>query len=232
MENIIIEWILSIAGIIFGGGMFGQFIMFIIKRQDEFKANKQKIYKQLYDKLYSYQSLLENVLLDFFKHTSNSIDVFDIESNKIRQYMDETKNLIKQIKSNYKKCKNSFVYNSERCEQCQNMKARVAELFQIIDKEIENAELTTQDVDNYWTINKEYLCKIINENLNVHAIQHLVGKKDKKLSSIIEKIDTQTLHLYRRLLRVKGEEYDFQLLIVNQIDNIEKCLNILSNKFK
>ena len=225
------DWILSIAGILFGGGIIGQLIIFIIKRHDESNANKQKIYRQLYDKLHSYQSLLDNILLDYFKHASNSIDIFDVESKKIRLHINETKSLIEQIKSNYKKCKKNCEH-SEQCKQCQSMKVRVAELFQIIDKEIENAELTTQTVDNYWTLNKESLCKIINNNLNIHVILLLVCKKDKKLASIIETIDTQTLLLFRRVLRVKGDEYNFQLLIVKQIDNIEKCLNLLSNKFK
>lgn len=231
MGNNIVEWILSIAGILFGGGMLGQLIMFLIKRHDEFNANKQKIYRQLYDKLYSYQSSLENTLLDFYKHISNSIDIFNVEKKKIRQDVNETKFLIKQIASQYKKCKKNCEHNGQ-CEQCKKMKARVSELFQIIDKEIENAELVTQTADDYWNINKETFCKIINENLNIHAALHLVGKKDKKLLSIINKIDTQTFLLFRKLFRVKGEEYDFQLAIVSQIDNIEKSLTILSNKFK
>ena len=231
MGNIIIEWILSIAGIVFGGGMFGQFIMFLIKRQDEFNANKQKIYRQLYDKLYYYQLSLENTLLDFFKYASNSIDIFDAEKKKIREYIDETKGLAEQIKSQHKKCRKNCEH-IEQCERCKKMKARIAELFQIIDKEIDKAELTAQTVDDYWTINKEVLCKIIYENLNIHGVLHLVGKKDKKMLLMINKVDDQTLLIFRKLYTSKGEDYDFQLALVNQIDHIEKSLNVLSNKFK
>lgn len=43
------ELILSVAAVLFGGGVLGNLIIFFVKRHDEQRANKIALYKELYD---------------------------------------------------------------------------------------------------------------------------------------------------------------------------------------
>lgn len=224
-------WVITIAGIIFGGGMIGQLVQFFVKRHDERKATKTSIYRGLYDKFHSYQTILNNVLLAYLKHLSQSVDVLDGVNGQLNKHIEETQRLIKRVKSFQKTCRGKRT-DEEQCKECIASKSRLNELFEIINKEQAQFEQTSKAQVNYWETNSEYLHKIIGDNINIHNTLHLTGHKDKKLTTCLNKIDVQTMRLFRALLSANGNNRDFHVEIFSQISNIDKCLELLSKKFK
>lgn len=83
--NELIEFVLSIVAIIFGGGVLGKLIEFFVKRSDEQKANKIDLYKNLYNQLCKYSSWLEFTLLDYFKNVHSHCNTIEGKCNVIKE---------------------------------------------------------------------------------------------------------------------------------------------------
>ena len=51
-------WLLSLAGILFGGCMIGQLVIFFVKRHDKKNEETQNFYRVIYNTLCEYHSTL------------------------------------------------------------------------------------------------------------------------------------------------------------------------------
>ena len=88
------ELLLSLAAIIFGGGMLGRLIEFFVKRRDDQNSKKMALYKRLYDKLCDYNTLLLSSVMDFITYIESTKLEIDDNSNAIKEKMSEIKTLI------------------------------------------------------------------------------------------------------------------------------------------
>lgn len=224
-----IEWFLTIAGILFGGGMLGQLIMFFVKRNDEIASKKKEIYKDLYNRLVRYESTLQNILLQFFKHTSSYLDKIKQKNNKINDYITEIETSSKRIKSFERKCKNKGC-TDEMCVLCNSIRQRISELFSLIGIEQTACKNMSDMQIEYWKNNFESISNIISDNMNFRNIFLTVENKDKRIYSLVDKVDKQSFILFSTLLSAKGNEQTFQLAVISQMENIERCLIALSKK--
>lgn len=223
------EWFLAIAGILFGGGMLGQLIIFFVKRHDELVNKKKEVYKDLYNRLVQYESTLQDILLHFFKHTSSFLNTIDQKNNKIDEYITEIETSSKRIRSLERKCKNKGC-NTEKCLECNLLRQRVPELFSLIGQEQADCKSISDKQIEYWQNNYENTSQVISNNMNFHNILLKVDYKNKKIFSLIDKIDKQSFRLFQTLLSAKGNEQNFQLAIITQMENIEYSLKVLSQK--
>ena len=236
MENTIIDWVISIAGIIFGGGMIGQLIQFFVKRHDAAHDQKLKVYIELYSKLTKYKSLLENSLLASFKHISDTICSIQGNNEVLKEGINEVQTLMKKLKYKIKACYQKTGFSQKNCSknncnECKMISSRISELFEILDKEQDSFKQTSLAQSEYWKNNYEHIYNVISDNLNIHDILHLAGQKDKKLLTSINNVDIQTRYLFKELLTADGENVDFQMGIQKQLKNIEHSLVLLSKKF-
>lgn len=60
--------LIAIAGIVFGGGMIGQLIMFFVKRNDEMKAKKNDYLRILLNKISDYGKFINDQMIHSIKY--------------------------------------------------------------------------------------------------------------------------------------------------------------------
>ena len=92
------EFIITFAGIIFGGGMIGNLIQFFVKRQDEKKKSKRKFYRYLFFRLQTYQNDIYKLILEYIEDTAKINESYDIGINKINKRIAKIPERIRQLK--------------------------------------------------------------------------------------------------------------------------------------
>ena len=225
------ELLLSLAAIVFGGGVLGHLIVFFLKRNDEKNLKKIELYKRLYDKLCDYNTLLLTCVMDFITYIESTKLEIDGNSNAIEKKMLEIKTLIEEVRTFQKKCKKKGC-NKRICEICTRKWGVLNKLNQQINREVLVNEKLLLDIEEYWKKHSNDIYKRISDFINLHHIMCLIGYKEKKLFTHIAKIDKQSLVLSQVLMGTRGFDESLQSAIFAQIENLEHCLIMLSKKIR
>lgn len=225
------ELLLSLAAIIFGGGMLGRLIEFFVKRRDDQNSKKMALYKRLYDKLCDYNTLLLSSVMDFITYIESTKLEIDDNSNAIKEKMSEIKTLIEDVRAYQQNCKKKGC-NKRTCEICTRKWGQLKKLDQQINQDILANEKLILNIEEYWKKHSNDIYKRISGFINLHHIMCLIGYKENKLFTHIAKIDKQSLILSQILMGTRGFDKSLQSAIFAQIKNIEHCLILLSKMIR
>ena len=176
--NELIEFVLSIVAIIFGGGVLGKLIEFFVKRSDEQKANKIDLYKNLYNQLCKYSSWLEFTLLDYFKNVHSHCNTIEGKCNVIKEKIAQINTLKKQVASFHRKCKKGK-YNEETCQLCTQKRKELSCLFETLNLEYVTIENLSSNKFNYWMYHSEQIQKGLCDYMNMRKIDLWVKLQDR-----------------------------------------------------
>lgn len=221
------EWILAFAGILFGGGMIGNLIIFFIKRHDDNKSKQKDIYKKVYEKLCSYKTLLEKLMLDYYKYCNILSKGVEHKANNIYNNIEQIERLRKQIKKQEKKCKKEGV-DENNCIVCEKMRANLLQLYNDVSLNYSISNELIDECKNYWTNHDEDITSITNNNMNIH--NYLLVCKDKNINNSLYNIDINTIKIHGCLYAKKDNEKIIIDLILKQMELIEYSLVLLSKR--
>ncbi len=220
------EWILAIAGILFGGGMIGNLIIFFVKRYDENKSKQKDIYKKVYEKLLDYITHIEQSLLEYYKyHNKIATDISNAKDNtdEIVKQIDDYR---RQIKKYERMCKKNGI-NEDNCTHCKQIRSKLLHLYDNLDKNYTDSKEAFTAYTNYWNDNEESISSLINNNMNIH--HYLSVCKDKKIKKVLFDIDLNTIKIHKTLYNEKNYK-KLPDIISKQMELLEYSLIILSNK--
>lgn len=144
---------ISLAGIVFGGGMIGQLIMFFIKRSDEKKAQKREFYRMIYNKLCDYNTTLENIRLNCFKEVHQYGVHTDAANSTINDNLQKIDQLIKNIQSYKRKCRKNENPDCSLCNKCSSDRQLLKELDDRNQELLQKADNYIELMKNYWSNN-------------------------------------------------------------------------------
>lgn len=220
------ELFLTIAGILFGGGMLGQLIMFFVKRHDEKAAKRREQYHALHVRLCEYKDEICRVLLEYYRATCKLSDVIDEKHNQTEKYLAEINDHLAQIKKQERRCKKQKA-NDDVCAQCKQRREELPQLLEILHKEHNEASGLLAQCNRYWDNNEEYLHKIITKYLNLHNYLISSNMQDKKICKTITDIDKQSLCI---LTPMNKNRDNFHETLIRLMVMIECAQVILSKK--
>jgi len=228
------EIILSVAGIVFGGGMLGQLIIFFIKRHDEKKKKRIESYRDFYDKLSTYFNDISRFLLDFFNDRDVCVLMCEDKTTETEQRKAEVDNLLKQIKKLKRGCgRNGCIdINRENCIACSNARRQLLETYELLQQNLEETRLLLQHYKSYWKENKGTIKELIYKNINLHNCLLASGRKERNLTKAVGEIDTLSLQIFSSILEEQNNEQKCLSLLTNQMSKIEITLHFLAKKIK
>ncbi len=220
--------LIAIAGIIFGGGMIGQLIMFFVKRNDEKNNSNNDDLKAILEKLSNYGKLINDELLNLYTHINSDITIKSIEVKAIRDLVISKKKetvLLRKSKKNYTE---KALLNFEQS----------LELSKSIDLKTKEADDKLNELESYFvsgaeTKIKELLNNIHSFNSLANALTQTHVIKHKEVIQILYDIDGQTTNI---LMNTEFKSPDDLLklnkLLINQLSLLTKAKVIVSNKIK
>ena len=218
------------AMLLFGGGMFGQLVMFYTKRHDEQKNKRVEFYRMVYDKLAKYYNTLNDILLSFSEHNSIQITKMKVKTSEIENTLPTIQKLDKEIKAQQRRCKKRGRPAEQICEQCNQKREKIIKLYEAVEVHKDEAESIIQDCNDYWKNNFVKIKEMLAPYLNIHNILMSGGKADKKLFDKIFKIDTQSLNMLYYMMGEQQGDVDFHKELTGQMSKITVVMAELSKK--
>lgn len=221
-------WILAIAGVLFGGGMLGQLIMFLIKRHDEKKEREREFYLALYNKLCAYKTVLEQMLLNQFKEVHVQAEIADkayAQAGKMRPIIDS---LLESIESQQNICRQKGVPNQAECEACNAKRQAVVQMYDEYTAIQTNADVAFDSMQSYWKNNFDFAHSAVAEYVNIHNCLFLNRKCESVLSRLVHKIDRQSMEICNALFSSRQSNSAIDQLLIDQVGTIYLTLNQLS----
>lgn len=223
------EVIFSVAGILFGGGMLGQLVMFFIKRHDEKKKKRIESYKDFYDKLSAYFNDINRFLLDFFNDKNVYLLMCKDKTAEAKQLKANVENLLKQVKKLKRGCGKNGCIDKEKCIACSNARKQLRETYESMQQNLEEAESLLL---LYWKENKSKIKELIYRNINLHNCLLASGRKERNLTKAINEIDALSFQIFSSILEEQNNEQKCLSLMMNQVSKIEKALLLLAKKIE
>ena len=220
------EWIIAIAGILFGGGMLGQLIMFFVKRHDTKEEKRKEQYRVLHVKLCEYKDEICQILLEYYRTTNKLSDAIDEKDSLTSQYIVEIENHLAQIKKQERKCKKQRA-NEDVCTQCNQRREQLPKLLEHLQEEQNVTKGLFEQYRGYWKDNEEHLYKSFAKHLNLHNYLLANNIKDKRLYKKISDVDKQSLDI---LTPINKNRDGFSKVLINIMESIEDALIMLSKK--
>lgn len=229
MGNIIIEWILSIAGIMFGGGIIGNLIQFFIKRSDEKKKSKRKFYRYLFFKLQTYQNEIYKLIIEYIEDTAKVNETYDIGINRIDKRIEKVESMKRSLIVNQYRI-DTFGQNKEIISKCKNIEEEICHNLEIHGKEKEELKNKLQDHFCFWYTNREKVIKIISDYFNLKSMFLSNGNCNKKCLQRVTEIDKRSSNLLFLVHEARdyhsAKKYTRELIL--QMENINSALTVLS----
>jgi hypothetical protein len=220
--------ILTIAGVIFGGGMIGQLIMFFVKRNDEKnKANNEDL-KAILEKLSNYGKLINDELLNLYTYINSDLTIKRNEVKAVRDLVISKKKETVLLRKSKKNWTENTVVNLEQS----------LVLSKSIEKKTIEADEKLNELESYFISGSEFKIKESFENLQpfnslanilpqTHAIKH------KEVIKILYDIDGQTADILMKTeFKSPDDLLELNKLLINQLSLITKAKVIVSNKMK
>ena len=223
-------WILAIAGVLFGGGMLGQLIMFFIKRHDEKKESERDFYLVIYNKLCEYYSALENMRLNCYKEVHNRVTLTEKSHSKAGENLSKIDSLLKTIKSQERKCGKSGKPSSETCVKCNSDRQLVKELYDESRKLQQEASDNLELIDNYWSNNYEQTFSVLTSYANIENFIYAKKGCDKKVVTLIRIIDKATSNMCSGLSFRPLDKWNFEDEMIKQVSAISVTLQLISKQ--
>lgn len=223
MNDNILAFVLSIAGIIFGGGMIGQLIMFFVKRYDEKQEKLFDLYHIIYEKLCNYKNQLSLLVLEFLSFCDKQLKYINEMQNTTDTNISQLEGMIKTMKEVERKCRNGK-FNENLCKKCQQIQERLPQLYNDIEEKrtIIKEQLETQQ--DYWNINADKISSIIISNINIHNFISTREISNKNISKSIKDIDLYTLKINSSL----HDNRELPNMLIAQMEKIEHVLALLT----
>ncbi|MGM9764026.1 MAG: hypothetical protein ACI3ZQ_08410 [Candidatus Cryptobacteroides sp.] len=222
------DWILALAGILFGGGMIGQIVMYFIKRADEKKKAEQDYYRVIYNKLIEYCSALENLLLTCFKENHKYASLTESANSLIDDNISKIEKLQTSIETRVRSCLKNGKPSDNICKECHSEQ-------QLMEKLLDECKTTRQEayskielMENYWHNNLEQTFSVISSYVNIENLLYSRKGCDNNVISCIKFIDKATLKICRCLSFRSSSESDFEDGLIKQIGVINGALKIIS----
>lgn len=223
------EIILSVAGILFGGGMLGQLVMFFIKRHDEKKKKRIESYRDFYDKLSTYFNDINCFLLDFLNDKNVCLFMCKDKTTETEQLKANVENLLKQVKKLKRGCGKNGCIDKEKCIACSNARKQLRETYESMEQNLEKAESLLL---LYWKENKGKIKELIYRNINLRNCLMASGRKERNLIKAVSEIDTLSLQIFGSILEEQNNEQKCLSLLMNQVSKIEIVLLLLAKKIE
>lgn len=223
-------WILALAGILFGGGMLGQLIMFLIKRHDEKKEREREFYRTIYNKLCEYYSALEILRLNCYKEVHKHVALTEKSHSKANDNLLKIDSLLKTIRSRERKCRKNGKPSSETCDKCNSDRQLVKELYDESRKLQQEASNNLELIDNYWSNNYEQTYSVLTSYANMENFIYAKKGCDKKIMTLIRIIDKATNSMCSSLSFKSLDKWDFEDEMIKQISAISVTLQLISKQ--
>ena len=227
------EWssvLLSLAGIIFGGGMIGELFIFFVKRCDKKKEKMQEFYIIIYKKLCEYHSVLEEVRFKFNIEIYQHVKLTESSNIAIDNNLAKIDNLAKSIKSYKRKCKKNGKPDNEVCDKCCSERRLIIELYNTYQRLLQESHTRMDAIKNYWRDNYEYTFSTIAPYSNIENYVYAKNGCDIKVQNIVRKIDIATNEIRGCLSSKSLSIWDFNNKIIIQLVNINNALQLISRK--
>lgn len=220
------EWLMTIAGIFFGGGMLGQLIMFFVKRHDAKVEKCKEQYHALHIKLCEYKDEICQILLEYYRTTNKLSEAIDEKDSLSSKYIADIENHLAQIKKQERKCKKQRA-NEDVCAQCNQRREQLPKLLEKLQEEQNATKGLFEQYRGYWRDNEEHLYKSFAKYLNLHNYLLANNIRDKRLYEKISEVDKQSLDI---LTPINKNRDGFSKVLINLIETIEYALIMLSKK--
>lgn len=225
------EWnsvLLSLAGILFGGGMVGQLVVFFVKRRDEKKEKTQEFYRVIYNKLCEYHSTLEEMRIMFNNDIYKHVKLTETTCSAIEDNLQKMNNLVKSIKSNKRQCKKNTKIEDNLCNKCSYERNLGMELNEANRKLLQESHANMDIINNYWRDNYEHTFSTIASYSNIENYIYAKNGCDKSIQMIVRKIDNFTNEICGYLPSKSLDIWDFDNIIIKQLGNINDALQLIS----
>lgn len=225
------EWnpgLLSLAGILFGGGMIGQLVIFFVKRHDKKNEETQKFYRVIYNKLCEYHSTLEEMRIMFNKDIYKHVKLTESTCSVIEDNLQKINGLIKSIKSNKRKCRKNTKTDNNLCNKCSFERNLGMELNDVNRKLLQESQTNMDIINNYWRDNYEHTFSTIASYSNIENYIYAKNGCNKSIQMIVRKIDKSTNEICGYLPSKSLDIWDFDNIIIKQLGNINNALQLIS----
>jgi len=220
--------LIAIAGVVFGGGMIGQLIMFFVKRNDEKNKVNNDDLKIILEKLSSYGKLINDELLSSITHIKYDTINKKIEMEAVRDLISSTSKDTVHLR---KKMKDWDEKGVENLEQSRELSKSIEERTKAVDEKLK--ELSSDSNSG-----SESRIKELFRNLHAfHSLANILPQiyltKHKEMANILYDLDVRTTNI---LIKTEFKSIDDLLelneLLINQLSLIEKTKIVVSNKIK
>ena len=220
--------LLTIAGIIFGGGMIGQLIMFFVKRNDEKRKANNDDLKAILEKLSNYGKLINDELLSSITFIKSDTAAKTTEMEALRDLISSTSKESVQLR---KKLKNSAENGINDLEQSRELSKSIEERAKAADEKLKKME-------SDFSSGSESKIKELFDNLqSFHSLANILPQthviKHKEVANILYDIDVKTANiLIKSEFKSIDNLFEINELLINQLALIEKAKIVVSDKIK
>lgn len=222
--------IISIIGLLLGGGIVGQLIMFFVKRSDEKKEKERDFYRVIYHKLCDYYSSLEEMRLNCYKEIHKHGTLTEKSHTKAEENLLRIDKLLKSIKSRERKCRRYGKPDSEICSKCNSDRQFVVDLHDESKALQQEAANNLDLIDNYWSNHYEQTYSILSSYANMENFIYARKGCDNKILACIRIIDQCTRSMCSNLSFKKSSDWDFEDALIKQTASISVALKYISER--
>ncbi len=217
------DWI-AIAGILCGGGVISQLLIFFVKRSDEKRSMKSTFYRQVYNTLSDYSKNLYVTVSDFIRHNASVLDKAKQSEDTKSLLNDESNVLYETIQKQSRKCKKKGKPNPQVCELCQKNRERLTDLSNKLLEEQKRQDLLLSEHSHYWNTHLEDLKNIASKYSNFTAVISAEGIPKKIIKNAIGTLDIQTLKIIGIGLKDISDDAIVGELIIECLKAIDKAM--------
>jgi hypothetical protein len=223
--------LIALAGIVFGGGMIGQLIMFFVKRNDEIKMVKNEYLRTILEKVSDYGKFVTDQMVHSIHFIESSIHLGKQEVSNFQELVELEKHELKQLGRIRKDC---LKKNIKNCAKCEALTESTNTRFKKISEK--KGFLNSDSFLNQSQINEELdstfeNIKSFNGMLNILPQAYI--SKHKHIVKMLGDLDLVTLKLIFAKNANTLEEYiQINKMIVSQLTLLEKLKHAICKEIK
>lgn len=209
---------LTLAGIVFGGGLIGQLIMFFVKRNDEIKTIKNDCLRTILGKVNDYGKFVNDQMVHSIHFVKSNIHSGEQEISTLHALVELEKCEVKQLGQIKKNCSKKNIRDCEKCEALtESTNSRLKQIYEKQDFMVfPNQTEVNKEFDNTFENLKSF-----NGMLNLLPQAYI--SKHKHIVKMLGDLDLVTLNLMLSKKENTLEEYmQINQMIVSQLNLLEK----------
>lgn len=222
---------LTISGIVLGGGIIGQLIMFFVKRNDEIKTGKNEYLRTILEKVSNYGKLVNDQMVHSIHFVKASIHLGKQEVSNIQELVELEDSEVKQLGKIRKDCSKKNIKN---CAKCEALTESTNTRLKLISEK--KGFLNSDSFPNQSQINEELdstfeNIKSFNGMLNLLPQAYI--SKHKHIVKMLGDLDLVTLKILLAKKDNTLEEYmQINEMIVSQLPLLEKLKLAICKEIK